>query len=272
MLKTNLPANPPLESIQGASTTHRKPVVLMSMGNQTKAGHEYQVMTHKYIRPIFEIAHCVPILLPTSFGDADLDQYLDMVDGVYLTGAATNIDPTLYGQENLTPEKTQDRARDLCDIPLIRATLKRGLPLFGVCRGMQEMNVALGGDLHQKLYSLPRVIEHREGAEESVEQQYAARHSIKIMPDTWFSRTLGKTETRVNSLHGQAIKTLAEGVEVLAFAEDGVAIEAVHMPQQPALTFGVQWHPEWRASENPDSVQIFTAFGNACREQMAKRR
>ena len=244
----------------------------MSMGNQTKAGHEYQVMTHKYIRPIVEIADCVPVLIPTSFGVQDIDQYLDLCDGVYLTGAATNIDPTLYGQDNLTPEKPQDKARDNFDIPLIKAALARGLPLFGVCRGMQEMNVALGGDMHQKLYTLPGAIEHRENGEvETVDQQYAERHQIDILPGTWFAKVLGKTRTGVNSLHGQAIKTLAPGIEVLAMAEDGVAIEAVHMPGQPALTFGVQWHPEWKASANPDSVAIYRAFGDACRQQAAKR-
>ena len=247
----------------------RKPVVLMSMGNQHKAGHDYQVMTHKYIRPIVDIAHCVPILIPTSFGVADLAHYLDLADGVYLTGAATNIDPSLYGQDNLTPEKTQDKARDGFDIPLIHAALERGLPLFGVCRGMQELNVALGGTLHQKLYTLPGVVEHREnGDQETVDQQYAERHQIDLVPDTWFARLLGKTRTGVNSLHGQAIDRMAPGIEVLARAEDGVAIEAVHMPGQPALTFGVQWHPEWKASSNPDSVKIFQAFGDACRTQV----
>lgn len=255
-----------------APLSRHKPVILMSMGNQTKAGHEYQVMTHKYIRPIVDIADCVPILLPTSFGVENIEQYLDMADGVYLTGAATNIDPTLYGQENMTPEKTQDRARDLFDIPLIKAALNRGLPLFGVCRGMQELNVALGGDMHQKLYALSGAIEHRENGEtETVEQQYAERHKIRILPDTWFAKTLGKEEIGVNSLHGQSIKTLAPGVEVLAYAEDGVAIEAIHMPGQPALTFGVQWHPEWRASGNVDSVKIFQAFGDACRIQAMRR-
>lgn len=125
-------------------SSHNKPVVLMTMGAQTRSGHAYQVMTHKYIKPLVEISGCVPLLVPTCCGTEDLEQYLDLADGVYLSGAGSNIDPALYGQENLTPEKPQDRDRDLFDIPLVRAALDRGLPILGICRGMQEINVALG--------------------------------------------------------------------------------------------------------------------------------
>ncbi len=125
--------------------TPRKPVVLMTTGAQPRNGHAYQVMTHKYIKPLVEISGCVPLLVPTCCGTEDLAQYLDLADGVYLSGAGSNIDPALYGQENLTPEKQQDRDRDLFDIPLVRAALDRGLPILGICRGMQEINVALGG-------------------------------------------------------------------------------------------------------------------------------
>ena len=130
-------------------SSHSKPVVLMTMGAQARSGHAYQVMTHKYITPLVELSGCVPLLVPTCCGTADLEQYLDLVDGVYLSGAGSNIDPALYGQENLTPEKAQDRDRDLFDIALVRAALDRGLPLLGICRGMQEINVALGGDIDQ---------------------------------------------------------------------------------------------------------------------------
>lgn len=122
----------------------RKPVVLMTMGAQPRNGHAYQVMTHKYIMPLVEISGCVPLLVPTCCGTTDLELYLDLADGVYLSGAGSNIDPALYGQENLTPEKQQDRDRDLFDLPLIKGALARGLPILGICRGMQEINVALG--------------------------------------------------------------------------------------------------------------------------------
>ena len=151
--------------------TPRKPVVLMSMGHQERKGHDYQVMTHKYIVPLVELSGCVPLLAPTCCGPDDVDQYLDMVDGIYLTGAGSNIDPALYGQENLTPDKGQDKNRDLFDLPLIRKAIERGLPIFAICRGMQEINVALGGTIHQKVYSLDGYNDHREDSDDPVDVQ-----------------------------------------------------------------------------------------------------
>ena len=244
----------------------KKPVVLMSMGAQERGGHDYQVMTVKYIRPLVEHADCVPLLAPTCFGPDNIAQYLSMVDGVYLTGAGTNMDPALYGQANLTPEKQQDTGRDNFDLPLILAALKMGLPIFAICRGMQEMNVALGGDLHQKLYALPNMLDHREDSEGTVAQQYADVHKVRFAPDTWIAQLLGQTEIAVNSLHGQAIDRLGKGVRVLGRAEDG-AIEAIDVPDHPQFTLGVQWHPEWQAAQNPHSIKMFEAFGKACRER-----
>ncbi len=249
--------------------TPRKPVVLMSMGHQERKGHDYQVMTHKYIVPLVEISGCVPLLAPTCCGPDDVDQYLDMVDGVYLTGAGSNIDPALYGQENLTPEKGQDKNRDLFDLPLIRKAIARGLPIFAICRGMQEINVALGGTIHQKVYSLDGYNDHREDSDDPVDVQYAQVHGVRPVEGSWLHKLLGD-EIQVNSLHGQGLDKLGEGLEPLAYAEDGL-VEAIHMPALPQFTLAVQWHPEWQAAQNPDSVKIFQAFGEACRNQAAKR-
>ncbi|MBB2494060.1 gamma-glutamyl-gamma-aminobutyrate hydrolase family protein [Aquipseudomonas ullengensis] len=245
-----------------------KPVVLMSMGAQERKGHDYQVMTHKYITPLVEIAGCVPVLVPTCCGIEDLEQYLDMADGVYLTGAGSNIDPTLYGQENLTPDKGQDRDRDLFDLPLIKAAIARGLPIFGICRGMQEINVALGGDMYQKLYAEPGFNDHREDSNAPVDVQYAASHSVRLQANSWLAKLMQSEEIRVNSLHGQGVKTLGKGLESLARAEDGL-VEAFHAPSLSPFLFAVQWHPEWQAAQNPDSVKIFQAFGEACRQRAA---
>jgi putative glutamine amidotransferase len=247
----------------------RKPVVLMSMGAQARSGHGYQVMTNKYMRPLIEISGCVPLLAPTCFGNDDLEQYLSMVDGVYLTGAGSNIDPTLYGQENLTPEKAQDLGRDHFDLAIIHAALAKGIPLFGICRGMQEMNVALGGDMHQKLYAVDGLNDHREDSDDEVHEQYGESHPLRLLPNTWLANLLVDEEISVNSLHGQGIKTLGKGLEPLAIADDGL-IEAIHLPEAAQFTLGVQWHPEWQASENPHSVLIFQAFGDACRKQAAQ--
>lgn len=258
-----------MSNIKAKSHT-RKPVVLMSMGAQERGGHEYQVMTKKYMRPLVEHAACVPVLAPTCFGIDDIRLYLSMVDGIYLTGAGSNIDPSLYGQENLTPEKTQDQDRDRFDLPLIHAALEMGLPLFGICRGMQELNVALGGDMHQKLYVIPGMNEHREDYNASVAQQYADVHKVRMVPGTWFAKLMQQDEIAVNSLHGQGIKTLGQGLQALAHAEDGL-IEAVHLPAREQFTLGVQWHPEWQAAQNPYSIRMFAAFGDACRQRVAQK-
>ena len=249
----------------------RKPVVLMSMGAQERKGHDYQVMTVKYIRPLVEHSGCLPLLAPSCFGIDDLEQYLSMADGVYLTGAGSNIDPALYGQTNLTPEKQQDRDRDNFDLPLIRAALKMGLPVFAICRGMQEMNVALGGDLHQKLYAVAAKNDHREDGDVSVDEQYADVHRVRFEAGCWLAEILGREEIPVNSLHGQGIKTLGTGVRVIGRADD-TAIEAIDLPDYPQFTLGVQWHPEWKAAHNPHSIKIFEAFGRACKERAEQTR
>jgi putative glutamine amidotransferase len=248
----------------------RKPVVLMSMGAQERKGHAYQVMTQKYMSPLIEFAGCVPLLAPTCFGTEDLEQYLSMADGVYVTGAGSNIDSRLYGQENLTPDKAQDQDRDHFDLPLIRAALAMGLPLLGICRGMQEMNVALGGDIHQKLYEIEGVNDHREDSSTPPAEQYADIHLVRLVPNTWLAELMGQAEIPVNSLHGQGIKTLGKGLQPLAHAEDGV-IEAIHLPEAEQFTLGVQWHPEWQAAQNPHSIRLFQAFGAACQKQAALR-
>lgn len=260
--------------IDRKSETHgkelRKPVVLMPMGAQARKGHDYQVMTKKYIQPLVDISDCVPLLAPTCFGTDHLMQYLSMVDGVYLTGAGSNIDPALYGQENKAPEKELDQGRDLFDLPLIHAALEMGLPLFAVCRGMQELNVALGGDLHQKVYALEGLNDHREDGSSPVAQQYADVHSVNLVPDTWFAALMGQPSIAVNSLHGQGINTLGQGLQPLAHAEDGL-IEAVHLPAMAQFTLAVQWHPEWQAAQNPFSTRIYQAFGEACRSRVLGR-
>lgn len=246
----------------------RKPVVLMTMGAQPRNGHAYQVMTHKYIMPLVEISGCVPLLVPTCCGTTDLEQYLDLADGIYLSGAGSNIDPALYGQENLTPEKQQDRDRDLFDLPLIKGALARGLPILGICRGMQEINVALGGDIYQKVYNEPGYDDHREDADDPVDEQYGPSHQIKLLPGSWFAELMGEEQIPVNSLHGQGINRLGNGLEPLAHAEDGL-IEALHAPALSPFLLAVQWHPEWKANENPHSIKIFQAFGDACRQRSA---
>ncbi|TDR30816.1 gamma-glutamyl-gamma-aminobutyrate hydrolase family protein [Hydromonas duriensis] len=251
--------------------TTRKPIVLVPTGAKEYGGHWYQLMGKKYLDPLVHIADCAPVMLPTAYGEDRIEQYLDMADAIFLSGASTNIDPTLYGQEWLTQDQAQDKGRDNFNIALIRAGLKRGLPFLGICRGFQELNVAFGGDLYQKVHETPGMQDHREkDSEAPLTEQYGPNHSIKLVPDTWLQKILGVNDMMVNSLHGQGVKTLGRGIVALAHAEDGL-VEAAYCPEFSQFTLGVQWHPEWLATENPLSVKLFKAFGQAARDYSGQR-
>ena len=248
----------------------RKPVVLMTSGAKIYGGVEYQQLGKKYIDPVVRFAGCIPLVYPTAYGVDDVEQYLSMVDGIFVSGASSNIDPLLYGQYLETPELPQDRDRDDVDVEIIRAAVKMGLPILGVCRGFQEMNVAFGGDLHQVLHETEGFMDHREpkgpnGEELDLDTQYGPNHMVKLVSGSWFEELMGKDEFMVSSLHGQGINELAPELVALAHAPDGL-IEAVSFKDSPQFTLGVQWHPEYKTWQNPLAIKIFAAFGAACQE------
>ena len=205
----------------------------------------------------------VPVLIP-PVGAAALP-VLDRLDGLLLPGSPSNVEPHHYGAADETPED-HDPARDGTTLPLIRAALARGMPVLAICRGIQELNVALGGSLHQRVHSLPERGDHR-GQGETIEDRYALRHEIAV--EGRLAALLGHGRTRVNSVHGQAIDRLGTGLVVEARAGDGT-VEAVRL-EGPGFVLGVQWHPEWCYAEHPDSVALFAAFGAACRAFASER-
>ncbi len=229
-------------------------------------------MTHKYIMPLVEIAGCIPLLTPTCCGSDDIEQYLDMVYGVYLTGAGSNIDPSLYGQDNLTPEKPQDRDRDLFDLPLIHAALR----LWPAA--VRHLPWHAGAQCGARRRYPPEALQRAGLQRSSGKPGRPGGRAIRCQPrhplraGQRLAELLGEEEIAVNSLHGQGIRTLGRGVAPLAHAPDGV-IEAIHLPEQGRITLGVQWPdlPEWQAASNPQSVAIFQAFGQACRQFSAQR-
>jgi putative glutamine amidotransferase len=182
-----------------------------------------------------------------------------------LTGSASNVQAILYGQEVLNLELPQDAARDATTLPLIRAAIKRGIPLLAICRGFQELNVALGGTLHQAVQEVPGMMDHRDSPLDPLEKQYGPAHRVHIAPGGKLARILGgAAEIMVNSLHGQGVDRLAPGLVAEATADDGL-VEACSVSTAPGFTLAVQWHPEWQLAANRDSMKIFKAFGQACR-------
>ena len=199
----------------------------------------------------------VPVLIP-PIGAAALP-ILDRLDGLLLPGSPSNVEPHHYAAPDETPDD-HDPARDGTTLPLIREALRRGIPILAICRGIQELNVALGGSLHQRVHTLPARTDHR-GQGDTIEQRYALRHEIAV--EGQLAALLGHATTTVNSVHGQAIDRPAPGLVVEARAPDGT-IEAVRVEGQ-AFAIGVQWHPEWNYAEHRDSLALFAAFGDACR-------
>ncbi len=192
------------------------------------------------------------------------------MDGLLFTGSPSNVEPHRYQGEPSAPGTLHDPARDATTLPLIRKAVAAGVPVFGICRGFQEMNVAFGGTLHQKLHEVPGNLDHRDDESQPLEVQYGPAHDVTLEPGGTL-RALSATErVRVNSLHSQGIERLGEELEVEARAPDGV-IEAFRVRAARVFALAVQWHPEWQVMNNPFSRALFAAFGQASRERAQSR-
>jgi putative glutamine amidotransferase len=222
-------------------------------------GHLRHDAPARYAIAVLGGAGAIPIIIP-PLGEAELP-VLDRLDGLLIPGSPSNVHPSHYeGGDSQTPD-LHDPARDSTTLPLIRAAIARGMPVLAICRGIQELNVALGGSLHQQVHTLEGREDHR-GGPGAHEVRYGPKHPIRVTGS--LVRIVGSACIEVNSLHGQAIDRLGDGLVAEAWAPDGT-IEAVAMPAAPGWLLGVQWHPEWAFASNPASVAIFSAFGDACR-------
>jgi putative glutamine amidotransferase len=249
-----------------------KPIVLLPCDNRVISGHPMYVLGQKYADAVRDQAGCLAVPLPATDATT-LDDYLALADGVLLTGSPSNVHPSHFGQAVHDASLPLDVERDSATLPLIRRIIERGMPLLAICRGIQEINVALGGTLFQAVQEVPGRIDHR-GAkgkpDASKEEAYAPAHTIEIVADSTLAHLLRRNETTVNSVHGQGIDRLANGLTTQAYAPDG-QIEAVTIDGHRGFNLALQWHPEWRAWENEDSIKIFAAFGDACRMRRKQR-
>ena len=227
--------------------------------------HDYHVVGRKYVDALALAAGCTPLLLP-ALGDAqDNQQLLSLLDGLLLTGSASNVEPYRYGQTPHSPDMLIDTARDETTLPLIKAALAIGMPVFGICRGFQEVNVAMGGTLHQQVHAVPGRLDHREDDTQPLAVQYGPAHPVTLRDGGYLQDLLGGAKSiQVNSVHGQGIDSLGAGLLAEAIAPDG-QIESVRVESAKDFALAVQWHPEWKVLDNPVSVKLFSAFGEACR-------
>jgi putative glutamine amidotransferase len=247
------------------------PIVIIPACTRDFGEHPYHAAQYKYVDAVLLGSGCAPMILPSLGAALDLDTVLGSCDGIMLTGSASNVHPSYYSQDVLDPSLPQDRARDETTLPLIRAAVARGMPIIAICRGFQEMNVALGGSLHQAVQAVEGKMDHREKPELGMDEQYGDAHKVALVPGGLLDRILGVAEIPVNSLHGQGVNELAPGLVVEATAEDGL-VEAFSVRSAPGFTLALQWHPEWRITHNPYSMKMFGAFGQACRDYHAQRR
>ena len=219
----------------------------------------------RYAEALMGVAGALPVLLPPV--GKDMLFILDRLDGLVLSGSPSNVQPHLYGVDaDLTPDH-HDPRRDATTLPLIRAAVARGIPVLAICRGIQELNVAFGGTLLQRVQEVPGRLDHRWGEEErTLDYWFRLQHTISVTGQ--LARIIGAAEIMVNSLHQQAIDRPADALAVEAVAPDGT-IEAVRVLDAPGWAFGVQWHPEWNCHTDASSAAIFRAFGDACRAYAA---
>jgi putative glutamine amidotransferase len=248
-----------------------RPIVIVPACTRDFGEHPYHAAQHKYVDAVVLGADCAPMILPSLGASLDLDTVLALCDGIMLTGSASNVHPSYYSEELLDPSLPQDRDRDETTLPLVRAAVARGLPIIAICRGFQEMNVALGGTLHQAVHTVSGKHDHREKPELGMDEQYGDAHKVQLCAGGMLEALLGVAEIPVNSLHGQGVRELAPGLRVEATADDGL-VEAFSVATSPGFTLAVQWHPEWRITHNPYSMKMFGAFGAACREYRALKR
>jgi len=212
-----------------------------------------------YVRAVTECSDAIPVLLPPIDGTDDIADLLGVIDGLLLTGSVSNVDPMYFGQPR-DETRQYDPSRDAAVLPLIRAALLRKIPILGICRGLQEMNVALGGSLHQNLHQIEGLMDHREDESQPRSIQYAKAHGVYLAANGILSKLYGKDSLEVGSLHWQGIDRLADGLTVEAVAPDGL-IEAVSVNFPEQFAVAIQWHPEWFL--DAEDRRIFQAFAQA---------
>lgn len=248
----------------------RAPLIGLPSDRKMVGAHPFHCVGEKYISAAVVGGGALPVLLPSLQPALDWAQLLDRLDGLILTGSPSNIEPHHYSDESSYEGNLHDPARDANTLGLVRLAIEHRVPILALCRGFQEVNVALGGSLYQKVHEQPGFADHREDDDASLDQKYAPSHPVHLVEGGVLRQLAGSDSVMVNSLHGQGIRNLAPGLVVEATAPDGL-IEAARLDRADSFLLAVQWHPEWRVAENPFYLAIFHSFADACRQRMNQR-
>lgn len=248
----------------------RRPVIGIPADRRTLGMHPFHAVGEKYITPLLRIARTLPVVIPSLGEELGLEVLVDELDGLLFTGSPSNVEPHHYGGEASRVGTLHDPARDATTLALIPRAIAAGVPVLGICRGFQEMNVAAGGTLWQHVHEVPGNFVHHEDDSQPLEIQYGPAHEVQLAPGGRLERIAGRSRITVNSLHHQGVRQLGRGLVEEARADDGL-IEAFHVAGAQRFALAVQWHPEWNAGEDPFSTALFEAFGDAARERAANR-
>jgi putative glutamine amidotransferase len=241
-----------------------KPLVGVISDRRMVGEHPFHMAGEKYLRAVVDGSDAYPVMLPSLAEGFDVIDILDRLDGLLLTGSPSNVEPHHYLGEPSRPGTWHDPERDLTALALIPAAIRVGMPVFAICRGFQEVNVSFGGTLYQYVHEIPGYRMHKENPDDPLDVQYSPSHSVEFAEKGLLHGITGQRQARVNSLHSQGIEKLGDELVAEAWAEDSL-VEAFSVKNSPGFTLAVQWHPEWKVTENPVSMKIFAAFGDACR-------
>jgi putative glutamine amidotransferase len=248
-----------------------KPIIGIPADRRVLGLHPFHCVGEKYIEAVARAADAIPVLIPALEELIPVEDMLERVDGLLLTGSASNVEPHRYAGPASDPDTLHDPHRDALTLPLIPLAVSSGVPVLGVCRGFQEMNVAFGGTLWQKVHEVPGLVDHREDKSEPLEVQYGPAHEVELTRDGVLHRLAGRDRVMVNSVHGQGVRELGAGLAVEARAPDGL-VEAFRVRDAGDFALAVQWHPEWQVMSNAFSQALFAAFGAAARGRAQGRR
>jgi putative glutamine amidotransferase len=248
-----------------------KPIIAVPADIRNFAGADWHAAQNQYLAAALKVADVMSFIIPAFEDGNDIDAILDRVDGLLVSGSATNVHPSLYGKEARESDGPFDPARDATSLPLIRRAIERGIPMLAICRGIQELNVALGGTLASEIQEQPGVWDHRKPEHEDRDIAFSIRQPVFVREGSCIAQHLGLSgEIQINSLHRQAIAETSPRLQVEATAEDGT-IEAVSVIDARGFAVGVQWHPEYWAESDAPSRALFEAFGKAVREYQASK-
>jgi len=246
----------------------KRPLIGIPADRRLLGPQAYHLAAEKYVTAALDAAGAIPVIVPAIGRELHYEGLFDSLHGLLFMGSPSNVEPHHYDGEPSDAGTLHDPHRDETTLPLIPQAVADGVPVLGICRGFQEINVAFGGTLWQKLHEVPGHLDHREAKDQPIERQYAPVHEVTLEPGGQLQRLAGGAERlQVNSLHGQGVRELGSGLSVEARASDGV-IEAFRVTAARSFAIAVQWHPEWRVMDNAFSMALFAAFGAACRERM----